>query len=50
MQLEQTRKHTLPKRYRVIDPTNGAVLASGEGHEPIEMTTGAPRVVIYVDI
>ncbi|MFO7630979.1 MAG: DUF4038 domain-containing protein, partial [Caldilinea sp.] len=49
LQLEQTRKGELPKSYRVIDPTNGAILAHGEGHDLIPMTAGAPRVVVFAD-
>ncbi len=49
LQLEQTRRHSLPRRYRVIDPTTGAVLASGEGHDPIETTADAPRIVIFAE-
>lgn len=49
LQLEQSLKHSLPSRYQVIDPTNGAVLASGEGHDPIETTSGAPRIVIFAE-
>jgi hypothetical protein len=33
----------------VIDPTTGAVLASGEGHDPIETTADAPRIVIFAE-
>jgi hypothetical protein len=49
LQLVPTRTGHLPRRYRVVDPTNGAILASGEGHDPIMTTAGAPRVVIFVD-
>ncbi len=49
LQIEQTRKDELPNQYRVIDPTNGAILASGEGHDLIVTPAGAPRVVIFAD-
>jgi hypothetical protein len=49
LQLEQTRKDELPRQYRVIDPTEGAILARGEGHDLILTAAGAPRVVIFAD-
>ncbi|HQY90169.1 DUF4038 domain-containing protein [Caldilinea sp.] len=50
LQIEPVRSVDLPRRYRVIDPTTGAVLASGEGHDGIAIESGAPRVVIFADI
>ena len=49
LQLVPTRTDDLSRQYRVIDPTNGAVLASGEGYDLIVTETGAPRVVIFAD-
>lgn len=49
LQLEQTRKEELPNQYRVIDPTNGAVLASGVRQDPILTAAGEPRVVVFAD-
>lgn len=49
LQLVPTRTYDLPRQYRVIDPTNGAVLTSGEGYDLIVTEAGAPRVVIFAD-
>jgi hypothetical protein len=45
--LRLARTDGVPAPYRVIDPKNGAILATGEGHAPIAIDTGAPRVVIF---
>ena len=49
LQLVPTRTEHLPGTYRVIDPTNGVILASGEGHAQIVTDASAPRVVIFAD-
>ncbi len=40
----------VPRHYRVFDPRNGSVIDSGEGHGPIAIDLGVPRVVVFADI
>lgn len=49
LRLVPNRCMDIPKRYRVIDLTSGDALTSGEGHDPIETTAGALRVIIYAE-
>lgn len=43
------RTDGVPKRFRVFNPLNGAVLSTGEGYGPILIEAGAPCIVIYAD-
>jgi hypothetical protein len=45
--LALARSADVPPFYRVIDPCSGALLAAGEGHGPVAIPAGAPRVVIF---
>jgi hypothetical protein len=47
--LRIARSAAAPGHYRVVDPRSGAVVAAGEGHGPIPISAGAPRIVVFVD-
>lgn len=49
LRLVPTRRDAIPRRYRVIDPTNGAVVADGEGDDWIQTEAGVPRLVIFTN-
>jgi hypothetical protein len=47
--LSLARREGVPNRYRVFDPQTGALVKEGEGHDPIGLDSGAPRVVIFAE-
>jgi hypothetical protein len=43
------RTDGVPAEYRVIDPRTGEVISHGRGHDPVPLSEGAPRIVIFCD-